>query len=85
MVVVGLGSTGLIGGALMCAGLRCVGRRGGTTSGVVGVVGVVPYVFAVARSSPVSRYIGMSGNAGQCIGLFCGRDMSEVLPDVDIG
>jgi hypothetical protein len=63
MVVVGLGSTGLGWGMYACPGLKCVGLwLCDRTSGVVGVVGVVPYVFALVRlSSAASRYIGMSG------------------------
>jgi hypothetical protein len=43
MVVVGLGSIGLGWGIYACAGLKCVGLcLCDMTSGVVGVVGVVP-------------------------------------------
>jgi hypothetical protein len=55
MVVVGLGSTGDGCGISACAGLRKVVLTRGRISGVVGVVGVVPYDFAAARSSCASR------------------------------
>lgn len=52
-----------------CAGLDGADRPCVSTSGVVGVVGVVPYVFAAVRSSCVSRKIGMPGKAGHCLPL----------------
>jgi hypothetical protein len=86
MVVVGLGSTGLGWGTYACAGLRYIGLVCGIISGVVGVVGVVPYVFAVARrSSAASRYIGISGYAGHNEGLRAERAMLDFSPGMEIG
>jgi hypothetical protein len=69
-----------------CAGLRYVDLLCDRTSGVVGVVGVVPYVFAVARrSSAASRYIGMSGYAGHNEGLRAERAMLDFSPGMEIG
>jgi hypothetical protein len=50
-------------------------------SGVVGVVGVVPYDFIVVRSSCVSRKIGMPGKAGHCFLLW----KAEACSGVDMG
>jgi hypothetical protein len=69
-----------------CAGLRYVDLLCDRISGVVGVVGVVPYVFVVPRrSSAASRYIGMSGYAGHSEGLRADRAMLVFNPGMGIG
>ena len=85
MVVVGLVITGLTSGAVKWAGLEGTGRPCVRTSGVVGVVGVVPYVLGAARSSCVSRNIGIPEKAGHRLPLRAGRDAAEACPGVDTG
>lgn len=81
MVVAGLVGAALCSGAVNGAAWDCVGRPGARVSGVVGVVGVVPYDFGAARSSCVSRKMGIPGKAGHCLPL---RETGS-CPDIDIG
>lgn len=81
MVVVGLVVIGLTSGADRCVELEGADWPCVRTSGVVGVVGVVPYDFGVFLSSWVSRKIGMPGKAGHRLLL----PEVESCPGVEIG
>jgi hypothetical protein len=85
IVVVGLVATGLTSGAVRWAGFGGTARPCVRTSGVVGVVGVVPYVFGAALSSCVSRKIGMPGKVGHCLPSRADCDKAGACPGGEIG